>query len=151
MMRRVAVILAGLCLASPALAQAKDTPAMKLAQAMMQRFDAGWNKGDSRSVVALFDEQATLITPAARLTGIKAIEADLSRAVGKSERSASVDEAQAIGDEAVWANGSFKVAGKSGGPSFTGFWSGIFEKPAAGGWVMRLYMINVLPPPHPAK
>lgn len=149
-MRLLAMVIVALSLSLSAYARHKmtDADATKLAAAMSGRFNEDWNKGDAKLLASLFTKDATLVTPGGRLSGSQAIEADLARAAGKSVRSATVDEAHAVGAGAAWATGNFKVAGKSGNPSFGGFWASYYLHDGKA-WKMRFFMINVTPPPRP--
>jgi uncharacterized protein (TIGR02246 family) len=150
MMRFLAMVIVALALSVSAYAQHKmtDADARKLSEAMSDKFNEDWNKGDAKQLASLFTRDATLVTPGGRLSGSAAIENDLARAAGKSVRSATVDEAHAIAANAAWATGSFKVAGKSGNPSFGGFWASYYRRDGKA-WKMRLFIINVTPPPRP--
>ena len=143
-------------LATPTLAQQKDTIDSQIAEQVTKKIDEGFNNGDAAAVGALFTEDAVFVTPQGPIFGREAIEklfAGMFQQGHYSDHLNKDDQGSphtigTAGNE-VWRTGewSFTLQGKSGGPiQLKGYWGAINVR-EGDTWKIRMLTFNVTPPP----
>ena len=156
---KVGIILAlvGLALgvALPTLAQQTNSPDPQLRQvidALAQKTDEAYNNGDAAAMVALYTEDAVLVTETGPIYGRSAIEqyyANLFQKIHFTNHLSQADQdspniISASGHEA-WSNGKWSqtIKGQNFGPvKLKGFWASI-TVPVGDTWKKRLDIWNI--------
>ena len=143
-------------LATPTLAQQKDTIDSQIAEQVTKKIDEGFNNGDAAAVGALFTEDAVFVTPQGPIFGREAIEKLFAGMFQQGHYSNHLNKddqgsPHMIGtaDDEVWRTGewSFTLQGKSGGPIQLKGHFGAINVREGETWKIRMLTFNVTPPP----
>ena len=153
----LALVGLAISLALPTFAQQKEsTPSDKDRQAIAVSLDQSteaWNNNDAVALVAIFTEDAVIVTDKGPIYGRAAIDkmyTDLFKRVHFSNHLNKGDQVSphAIGDE-LWSNGewSHTYQVKGGDPvQQKGYYSAIYSR-EGDTWKVRMLTWNVTPPP----
>ena len=143
-------------LATPTLAQQKDTIDSQIAEQVTKKIDEGFNNGDAAAVGALFTEDAVFVTPQGPIFGREAIEklfAGMFQQGHYSDHLNKDDQGSphtigTAGNE-VWRTGEWSstLQGKSGGPIQLKGHFGAINVREGETWKIRMLTFNVTPPP----
>ena len=162
---RLLIPLAGLAIsfALPTFAQQTNTPDPQIRQqlvALVQKFDDAYNNNDPAALVALYTEDAVLVTDTGQIYGREAIEkyfVEQFQKVHFSNAISTLDQSSphilgTAGNE-VWETGAWTqtLKGETFGPlQLKGYHSSIAVLDG-GVWKKRLLMWNITPAPATTK
>jgi uncharacterized protein (TIGR02246 family) len=140
MLRLLSLAAIAVVLSVPAVAQQKDAAAQQVTQqqieALTAKYIEAFNKGDGRTVAALYSADNIAINPLGMMTGVKNYEERVQHEAKMGGKiTLTVDQVRATGKDAALAAGAYQITytANPAGAQFEGNWLRVFER-EAGDW-----------------
>jgi uncharacterized protein (TIGR02246 family) len=140
MLRLLSLATIAVVLSVPAVAQQKDAAAQQVTrqqiEALTAKYVEAFNKGDGRTVAALYSADNIAINPLGMMTGAKNYEERVQHEAKIGGKiTLKVDQVRAMGNDAALAAGAYQITytANPARSQFEGNWLRVFER-EAGDW-----------------